>query len=400
MNLRRLLLIACALFVAIPVSAQTSGTSVPFVAQQYFDNNGDPCAACKLYFYVAGTTTPLDSFSDSALSTANANPVVLDSAGRATIFLSAALYKLVLQTAAGATLWSRDNIAADVGFTSIDNSTMDGRITCLSATPVGDTNGLSSTSMFLVPYKGNRIALYFGSTWRIFTFSEVSVSIAGDAGSTVYDLFAYVSSVSGTVTLERVAWASATVRAVGISLQDGVYVKSGDATRRYLGTYRKDIAGVLDDPNKRFVWNYYNRVTRALRVIDATDSWTYTTAAFRQANGSTANQVAIVVGVAEVLLDLRAIGIASNTNAIVSTVTSIGEDSTTIPVAGVIGMVTDSPAANAKYQMSAAVSRQPAIGYHFYAWLEYSNNTGTTTWSGDAGFPTQIQSGLTGSIVN
>ena len=52
------------------------------VGQQYFDSNGDPLNGGKLNFYEIGTSTPKDTYSDEALTSANANPVVLDAAGR------------------------------------------------------------------------------------------------------------------------------------------------------------------------------------------------------------------------------------------------------------------------------------------------------------------------------
>ncbi len=45
-------------------------------------------AGGKIYFYEPNTVTLKDTYSDSALTTANANPVILDSAGRASIWLN------------------------------------------------------------------------------------------------------------------------------------------------------------------------------------------------------------------------------------------------------------------------------------------------------------------------
>ncbi|MGP0039691.1 MAG: hypothetical protein ACLPJW_03145, partial [Rhodomicrobium sp.] len=49
---------------------------------QFFDANGAPLALGNLYYYAAGTTTPLDTYSDSAGTVANTNPIVLDGSGR------------------------------------------------------------------------------------------------------------------------------------------------------------------------------------------------------------------------------------------------------------------------------------------------------------------------------
>jgi hypothetical protein len=49
---------------------------------QFFDNSGVPLNGGLLYTYAAGTTTPQTTYSDSTGATPNANPIVLDSAGR------------------------------------------------------------------------------------------------------------------------------------------------------------------------------------------------------------------------------------------------------------------------------------------------------------------------------
>lgn len=76
---------------------------------QFLDNSGAPLNGGKLNAYEAGTTTRQDTYSDSSLSTANTNPVVLDSAGRASIFLKNAAYKFVLTDSSDVTIWTVDN---------------------------------------------------------------------------------------------------------------------------------------------------------------------------------------------------------------------------------------------------------------------------------------------------
>lgn len=103
-----LLPVLLAFCAAVPASAQ--GTPAPFVKAYYTTNNGDPCASCLLYTFMAGTTTPIATYSNATLTTANSNPIVLDSSGRATIYLTATSYKFELRTAAGAVLWTQDNV--------------------------------------------------------------------------------------------------------------------------------------------------------------------------------------------------------------------------------------------------------------------------------------------------
>ena len=70
---------------------------------QVFDDNGDPLSGGKVYTYDAGTTNAKTTYSDSAMSVANANPVVLDSRGECDIYCSGTL-KLVIKTSAGVTV--------------------------------------------------------------------------------------------------------------------------------------------------------------------------------------------------------------------------------------------------------------------------------------------------------
>lgn len=78
---------------------------------QFFDDNGDPLAGGKLYAYDAGTTTPKDTYTNAAGNVANTNPVVLDAAGRAAIWISGS-YKFVLTDSADVEIWTEDNVTS------------------------------------------------------------------------------------------------------------------------------------------------------------------------------------------------------------------------------------------------------------------------------------------------
>ena len=88
---------------------------------QFFDNNGVPLAGGLLYTYAAGTTTPQATFTSVTGVTANANPIVLDSAGRPSseVWLTSNLtYKFKLQTSLSVDVWTMDNIPGISGFTT------------------------------------------------------------------------------------------------------------------------------------------------------------------------------------------------------------------------------------------------------------------------------------------
>jgi hypothetical protein len=91
---------------------------MPWVKAQWFDNDGDPASGYQLFTYEAGSATKLATYSDVDLAVPNTNPIILDSAGRATIFLSALSYKFVLSDDTDtdpptSPLWTVDNVAAN-----------------------------------------------------------------------------------------------------------------------------------------------------------------------------------------------------------------------------------------------------------------------------------------------
>lgn len=91
----------------------------PVPKLQFIDANGVPVAGGKLYSYAAGTTTPLATYTDSSGTTPNPNPVILDSAGMANVWLSGAPYKMKLTTATDVELWTVDDIEGDIALTSL-----------------------------------------------------------------------------------------------------------------------------------------------------------------------------------------------------------------------------------------------------------------------------------------
>jgi hypothetical protein len=78
------------------------------------DAAGAPLSGGKVYTYAAGTLTPLATYTDQGGLSSNANPVVLDSQGRANIWLGLNSYKFVVTDADGVAApdGTVDNISA------------------------------------------------------------------------------------------------------------------------------------------------------------------------------------------------------------------------------------------------------------------------------------------------
>lgn len=105
----------------LPLAAQTLPAAVPMPSAivQFVDSNGIPLAGGKLYTCFAGLTCSLTSppsnaqatYTDSTAAVQNTNPIVLDSAGRAQVWIGANAYKLVLANAANSLVWTQDNVS-------------------------------------------------------------------------------------------------------------------------------------------------------------------------------------------------------------------------------------------------------------------------------------------------
>lgn len=70
--------------------------------------SGALAAGWKVNTYIAGTSTAKDTYTDNTEATANANPVILDSRGEATIYWSGT-YKIVVTDENDVTIWTEDD---------------------------------------------------------------------------------------------------------------------------------------------------------------------------------------------------------------------------------------------------------------------------------------------------
>jgi hypothetical protein len=289
--------------------------------------------------------------------------------------------------AAGAGRWImifRDSVV------SAGQNLTQGRLTLVTATAIMTTAQTAKTTVYFTPYQGNLISLYSGTLWQSFSFSEISIKLtdaqsghttSGNAiisgltdtsqlavgmkisgtnvgaasvivtidsntqitgsvnstgtatntitfkvpASTPADIFAYNNS--GTVALKMKLWTNGTTRATALALQDGVYVRTDDHTRKYLGTICTTStdgqtewsfggsASAGGTAGNLLIWNYYNRKITSAQVRDNTNSYS-PTSSYAVPGGSSTFRVNCVIGISEDLYasEYHGLGLRTNTN--------------------------------------------------------------------------------------
>lgn len=238
--------------------------------QQYSDTTGLPYAGGSLTFYASGTSTPLATYSNRALSIANTNPVVLDSAGRAgDIFLQNLAYKVVLADVNANVIWTADPVyssdfsttasflsgagspngvvAGSAGsptvpasvywdttnnilyvatttgtssttvWTAVNASTAaavvpppQGYLTPTTGVPIILSDVTAATSIFYTPYVGNTVPIYNGSSFIPTVFTELTLTLnAAHAASNIYDVFVF-NNVGVPTVVTGPSWSAGT----------------------------------------------------------------------------------------------------------------------------------------------------------------------------------------------
>jgi len=117
--------------------------------QQFLDNSGNPLTGGLLYTYAAGTTTPQTTYTTINGTTAHANPIVLDAAGRleSEVWLTGEVaYKMILRDSAGGLLGTYDDIYGinDVSATGVPWAEVTGTPTTLAG--YGITNAITAAT--------------------------------------------------------------------------------------------------------------------------------------------------------------------------------------------------------------------------------------------------------------
>jgi hypothetical protein len=239
--------------------------------QQYSDTTGAPYAGGSLTFYSSGTSTPLATYSNRALTIANTNPVVLDSAGRAgDIFLQNLAYKVVLcsdslgllpiwtadpvyasdfstvasflsgagspngntagsqgsPTVPASVYWDTTNnilyVCTTTGttttavWTAVNASTAaaviptpQGYLTLSSGVPIIPSD-VSTGGVFYTPYVGNLVPIYTGSSFAPVVFTELLLTLnSSHIANNIYDVFIFNNSGVPTI-VSGPSWSAGT----------------------------------------------------------------------------------------------------------------------------------------------------------------------------------------------
>jgi hypothetical protein len=148
-----------ALFVPMAYAVPVTPIVQPHVT--FVNGAGMPCVGCKLSTYGAGTTTPLATYTDATGTSVNSNPIILDAAGGAQIWLGSNSYKFVLKDALGNTIWTVDSVNAASLFpcgpanaiqaanSAVNGLTCDSQITINTTTHVLSAHAIITSSMLV-----------------------------------------------------------------------------------------------------------------------------------------------------------------------------------------------------------------------------------------------------------
>jgi hypothetical protein len=328
-----------------------------------------------------------------------------------------------------------------------------GRLTLTSGTPLPTANVTAASQVYFTPYQGNQLSLYDGADWEVYALAELSIKLTDTQNGTTASGSAVVTGLTDTsqlvvgmevsgasipvnttlqsidsasqVTLDQTAiatgtnaltfsvpadtnvdifcyrngmapklnmvlWADDTTRAVALTLQDGVYVKAGAATRRYLGTVRTTSAAgqTEDSETRRYLYNEYHKLPRKLKAVETISSWTYSASAWRAAHNNLANRVALVIGNPGPLvrLDLlcRMAGAGSGG------AHGIAYDAVNTTDVDVF------PNVSINGHAAAHLQHYPAVGCHYYQWVENARGNSCTMYGYSA---SGYQSGMVGEVM-
>lgn len=258
----------------------------------------------------------------------------------------------------------------------------------------------SGTTLYAVPYQGNRVALLdpVDSLWRINEVgSGIPLGLSGFPSGSMVDVFMYYDESTQAPKLEGTQWTNITTRTGSgeLTTLSGVTVRFDDPTRRYMGTVLMHEAGYsISNQRRRFLWNKYNKVPLELSQTHLFTSYAYASSTVRSMNGSTNERVEYIVGQSgEGPVRLEG-GVSVYSTSTGSTQYTIGFGINAASFNGrKLGM---GWGANTTSQITAKHYDNPDKGYYYAQLLESSPNSVSATVYGTS---TNYQNGIDGTIL-
>lgn len=209
-----------------------------------------PSSGAQLFFYETGTTTPKNTYSDSAGTIPNANPVVANSLGQFPDIFIIGTYKVVLKNSAGVQAWAADPvdeylILSDISafggslLTTVVNSgtIQEGQSYTITDRAYGVfdvvlASGVTPNTFNIVACVGVptlALVLRIGSIYNVKQFGAVGNGVANDT-SAIQSCFDFIDTQGGGAVWfppgTYMISASEGVRVGGRSLVQGVKGKS------------------------------------------------------------------------------------------------------------------------------------------------------------------------------
>jgi len=276
---------------------------------------------------------------------------------------------------------------------------------------VTGSNPFTTSSVVCIQGATGTNASVINDTYRV-------TATGGSSGAYTITL-GFVNTSSGAPTMTSASIrANDNVRATSLTYQNGVLVKSGATTRRYLGTIRiGGTAGQTEDSDlRRFVWNANNRRKRRMYRAPTANLWTYASVpngdVWSALNSDAANRIQAILGYVEDPISMQSAHSydANGTTGNVYGLAGISINGILRNDAGASG----TPGVQYLTQISNAVDIGPAyatlqdnqLGYNFYTHLQcpyHSASSGTALVRFYGQFTTGVgplrQSGILGEAL-
>lgn len=275
------------------------------------------------------------------------------------------------------------------------------------AVPVSDIVG--ATALYYVPALGTRVPVWDGSNvqsrdigsglslvlsttaqpffgpYDVFAFMDGDVLMMGSGPNWTVGAggqFARGTGAGSTdIELKEGVWTNRNAINIqcGPAIGDVKYVPANQAT--YLGSFVCLIPGQIDSTRaSRQLFNAYNRVETSLRVNGNGGSWTYSTAAWRQANGDSNNTTRVMMGLPTSIKLQNRCDFISSAATFRQALIGIGMDSSTSPYPGtqqIFGCANNNGAAA---PLVAELNDTVGQGWHSFRMLEYGAGADTQTF--------------------